>query len=64
MSKIKFVSRESVTRNLSRDFSQPIRSGSEKAQRKLTDVPVREGPHSVGVWTLKTVIFNEKMTKS
>ena len=44
--------RQSVTRNLSHDFSQPIRSGSEKAQR-LRDAPILEGPHSVGVWTLK-----------
>ena len=33
---------------MSHDLSQPIRTGWE-----ITDAPVREGPHSVGVWTLK-----------
>ena len=38
---------------MSHDLSQPIRSGSEKAQ-KLRDASGKEGPHPVGVWTLKT----------
>ena len=28
----------------------------KKAQKKLTDEPAKEGPHSVGVWTLKKYI--------
>ena len=54
------MSWESVTRNLSRDFSQPIRSGWEKAHseaQKLRDAPILEGPHSVGVLTLKIKII-------
>ena len=42
---------------MSYDLSQPIRSGSEKAQ-KLRDASGKEGPHSVGVWTLKTIYTN------
>ena len=35
---------------MSHDLSQPIRTGWE-----ITDAQVREGLHSIGVWTLKTV---------
>ena len=38
-------------RILSRDFSQPIRNGSDTD--KQTDVPLTEGTYPVGVWTLK-----------
>ena len=38
---------------MSHDLSEPIRTGSEKAQ-KLRDAPAKEAPHFVGVWTLKT----------
>ena len=38
---------------MSHDLFQPIRTGSEKAQKE-TDDATKECPHSVGVWTLKT----------
>ena len=40
---------------MSRDFSQPIRSGweTDRQTHKLTDAWLYEGQHSVGVWTLK-----------
>ena len=41
---------------MSHDLSQPIRTGWEKAQKKDTDESTKEGPHSVGVWTLKIII--------
>ena len=36
---------------MSHDLSQPIRTGSE------ADAPTKEGPHSVGVWTLKIIVW-------
>ena len=38
-------------RILSRDFSQPIRNGSDTDIQ--TDAPLTEGPQPVGVWNLK-----------
>ena len=34
---------------------------TEKAQKKLTDESTKEGPHSVGVWTLKTIYSDNKL---
>ena len=38
---------------MSHDLSQPIRTGSETESSEKTDESTKEGPHSVGVWTLK-----------
>ena len=40
-------------RILSRDFSQPIRDGSDTDRQ--TDALLTEGPNSVGMWTLKII---------
>ena len=46
------------------DLSRPIRTGWEKAQKKDTDESTKEGPHSVGVWTVKIGIILSSSSKS
>ena len=41
---------------MSHELSQPIRTGSERKSSEADD-PATEGPHSVGVWTLKIMEF-------
>ena len=44
---------------MSHDLSQPIRTGWEKEISEKTDESTKEGPHSVGVWTLKILKHKE-----
>ena len=49
--------------DLSRDFSQPIRSGSETDRQR--DARLYEGPQSIGVWTLKIIkIINNRIIEN
>ena len=49
---LKLCQESQKPRILSCDLSQPIKNGSDTDRQ--TDVPLTEGSHPLGVWTLKT----------